>query len=217
MAKYKLFFDKFSSLAYYAAIVLIVLYLVGIVGFLSPFQSFFIALTPLQLLISLFALFMFHRGQWTFFIIAFSIGFLAELIGVNTGYIFGEYIYGNVLGWKLFGTPLLIGVNWILVAYGACAIIDVFEIKNIPVVLKAFLASLLMLFLDWWIEPVAIKTGMWNWVGGDIPLENYIGWLMIGYIIAISYFMFSPKQKNYIAMLVFVLQLLFFSVLNLFI
>ena len=37
---------------------------------------------------------------------------LTEAIGVNTGLLFGTYEYGANLGFKIFGVPLIIGVNW---------------------------------------------------------------------------------------------------------
>jgi putative membrane protein len=38
-------------------------------------------------------------------------GFFIEAIGVNTGLIFGNYVYKTTLGWKFLETPLIIGVN----------------------------------------------------------------------------------------------------------
>jgi putative membrane protein len=41
----------------------------------------------------------------------FLIGMITESLGVNYGLIFGNYEYGNNLGFKLFGVPFLIGIN----------------------------------------------------------------------------------------------------------
>ena len=39
---------------------------------------------------------------------------ITESLGVNYGLIFGNYEYGNNLGFKFFGVPFLIGINWII-------------------------------------------------------------------------------------------------------
>jgi putative membrane protein len=52
-------------------------------------------------------------------------GFFIEAIGVNTGLIFGNYVYKTTLGWKFLETPLIIGVNWILLT---CSV--VYSIEN---------------------------------------------------------------------------------------
>ena len=53
-------------------------------------------------------------------LLIFLIGMFSEFIGVNYGVIFGEYIYGNNLGFKLFGVPFLIGLNWVILTVICC-------------------------------------------------------------------------------------------------
>ena len=47
----------------------------------------------------------------------FLIGMIAEILGVNFGIIFGEYEYLDNLGIKIFGVPIIIGVQWILLTF----------------------------------------------------------------------------------------------------
>ena len=42
---------------------------------------------------------------------------IAETIGVNFGILFGDYEYGENLGFKIFGVPFLIGINWIVLTF----------------------------------------------------------------------------------------------------
>ena len=42
---------------------------------------------------------------------------ISEILGVNYGLIFGDYIYLDNLGYKVFGVPVIIGVNWIILTY----------------------------------------------------------------------------------------------------
>jgi len=58
------------------------------------------------------------RTDFYISLIAVSIiGFLIEVIGVKTGYIFGRYYYGQSLGYHLLSVPLLIGLNWGVLLY----------------------------------------------------------------------------------------------------
>ena len=54
-----------------------------------------------------------NSSSLSFISIAFLWGLLAEIIGVQTGILFGSYAYGETLGLKIFGAPLVIGLNWV--------------------------------------------------------------------------------------------------------
>ncbi len=97
-------------------------YLVGLVLFFIPAtRGVFVWLTPLSLLLVIGIILFYHRNWnyrtlgWFSFIILSS--FLVEMAGVNTGIIFGNYRYGEGLGPKLYGTPLIIGLNWLYLTY----------------------------------------------------------------------------------------------------
>ena len=47
-------------------------------------------------------------------LLGFLTGMITEILGVQWGWIFGNYQYGDALGYKVLGVPLLIGVNWAL-------------------------------------------------------------------------------------------------------
>ena len=49
-------------------------------------------------------------------LLVYIITFFSEWIGVNYGWLFGSYVYGESLGFKIGGVPLLIGANWLLLA-----------------------------------------------------------------------------------------------------
>lgn len=99
-------------------------YAVGVLWHAIPFTfPIMLLLTPYVLLI--FGLFIFFsalpEGGKPFLLWAaatFVVTFAAEAVGVATGEVFGQYLYGDVLGIKLFGVPLLIGFNWTVVVLG---------------------------------------------------------------------------------------------------
>ena len=191
-------------------------YLVGVVGFtLDQTQPLFRALVPYTLLCSLYFLWLFHEKADALIYIAaimiFLIGFTVESIGVNTGVIFGDYVYGKTLGIKLFETPIMIGVNWLLLIYSCWVLTGIFTGNRW---LRYVAGSLLMVLYDIALEPVAIRLDMWNWRGEEIPLQNYTGWFLTSMILFIILDLTSKNIKNKIAPALFIIQFMFFIILN---
>lgn len=207
------------------AIYLILVYIVGIVGILLPIHEQFILLTPINLLFSLAVVLLVHP-KWegkiiTVLIGTYITGFSAEVVGVQTHLLFGAYRYGATLGPKIFGTPFIIGVNWTLLVYASSAIVQRHFYK-FSLRLKAAIGASLMVFLDLFIEPVAVKQDFWSWgeAGANhflvAPLQNYLVWWIIAFGLVAFTLSFSRPFHNKIAELLYVLQLVFFITLNVF-
>ena len=201
-------------------ILLTVLYTVGLFGFLFDISPYIVQLTPIQLIISLFFVLYFQK-PWQLSIVIFCLicaiaGFLIEVAGVSTGNIFGNYSYGNVLGPKLYNTPFIIAVNWLLVTYTAGVTVNEYVDEKHGWRLKSFLAAVLMVGLDFFIEPTAMKTDMWHWQNNIVPFKNYIGWFIVSLIFQIFFQLLLGNTKNKIGVLVFILQFLFFGILFIF-
>lgn len=197
--------------------VLTILYTVGIIGITLPIHPDFVLLTPINLLVSLGIVLAFHP-VWTwqmilFLIMAYFVGFGAELFGVQTGLLFGEYRYGRVLGLKLWETPLMIGVNWMLLSY-TIGVTTNHLLPNGHWLLKGILAALLMVGLDVLIEPVAIRYDFWSWQGGTPPLQNYLGWFLVSLPLLCIFTKTQHRVRNKVAIALFFLQILFFAALN---
>ncbi|HDR67565.1 MAG TPA: carotenoid biosynthesis protein [Bacteroidaceae bacterium] len=199
---------------------LVIFYVVGLTGMIFPFtRELFKHLIPFALLMSTFLLFIFHEDYsnrfWIAAISIFLITYFVEVIGVNTGVLFGDYLYGNTLGLKLFNTPLIIGINWIMLIYCTLFIAGRFVKDKY---FMAIVAAAAMVVYDFVLEPSAIYFGMWSWVNGAVPLQNYIAWFFLAFImnlIAIHFGLVSSKNK--VASPLFFIQLLFFIVLDLWI
>lgn len=192
------------------------IYLVGVVGLsLNITRPLFEASVPYTLLLSLFALALFHEKYTVKFLIVAGIIYLAglavEIAGVATGKIFGYYEYGPTLGLKVMATPLMIGVNWLTLVYMIWILLSDFRLPRLAVMV---LGPVIMVIYDFLLEPVAIWTDMWNW-GGDIPMRNYAAWFVISLVFFILVGIVSPKMKNKIAPALFLIQLAFFVALNL--
>jgi putative membrane protein len=147
-------------------------------------------------------------------VITMLVGFFIEVIGVNTGQIFGYYKYGETLGFKYFDTPLSMSVNWILTAYSSAALVSLATKDTTNWFIKSVFAAALMVSLDGFIEPVAPRIGMWTWENGVVPFQNYVGWFLTALPLQMLFFLFIASAKNKVAVAVLILQLIFFLILN---
>lgn len=199
-----------------AAVVLIIFYLVGLAGLaMEQTRTLFMALTPLNLAISAIFLFAFHR-QWNkaflyFILITFLVGLGVEMLGTNTGFPFGAYTYGASLGPKIFGTPIIIGLNWLILIYATGAIS-----RRLPIIRiwRAVVGAILMVMLDVVLEPVAIQLDFWSWEGTEIPVQNYIAWFFIAFVLHVVYQVSRFRKTNQMAPVLYIVMLLFFTTLN---
>ena len=198
-----------------AKIIIVALHLVGIIGLSLPeYQDLFLMLTPAQLLSSLLIILVFHRG-WTdafpvFAAAAFWIGFGSEIIGIHTGYLYGDYVYGPTLGPKLWEVPIIIGVNWFILSYLTGTIFH----KVTNDYYAALLAAIAMTSLDYIMEPVAVALDFWAWKFDIIPMENYVGWLGVSFLIQLIYRKANFEKSNPIAAFLLTTMILFFAILN---
>lgn len=198
-----------------AKIVVIALHVVGIIGLSIPeYRELFLRLTPLQLLTSLFLILAFHRG-WSdvfpvFAAAAFWIGFGSEIIGIHTGYLYGDYVYGSTLGPKLWEVPIIIGVNWFILVYLTGTIFH--KVPNDYY--AAFLGAAAMTAIDYIMEPVAVALDMWYWKFEIIPWSNYAGWFGVAFLIHLIFRKANFQKGNELANILLLCMILFFAILN---
>ena len=158
------------------AVVIALYYAVGIIGLsMEKTRPLFQGLIPFTLLLSMYFLWLFHEkpGKRIYlgWLIIFLLGFFIEVLGVNTGIIFGHYTYGKSLGFKIMETPIMIGVNWLILVYSCWALVGLFTSNRW---LGALAGGVLMVLYDFALEPIAIRLDMWNWHLSSVPVQNYI-------------------------------------------
>ncbi|MFK8055793.1 MAG: carotenoid biosynthesis protein [Saprospiraceae bacterium] len=202
------------------AALLISSYLFGMVVIAHGLISGFVYLTSLHLLLCTVLILITHRPMpspriWIWLVVCYALGWTAEYVGVHYKWLFGEYIYGDVLGPKVYAIPLIIGVNWILVIYGVCTTLNML-FPTLNRVFKAIFAAFLLVALDYLIEPVAIKLDFWTWMLGTPPTQNFIGWLGVGLIQTSLFYLIVPFTENRLAPVLVLLQVIFFSYLSIF-
>ena len=163
---------------------LLVPYVVGLIGILLPLtRSFFLSLTSYMLLFS-FVIVYLEEGRWVIrnllaiiLIMVFSFG--AEYLGVNYGYLFGDYTYGSILGFKYYKVPLVIPITWALLSIASRSLVNL--VTN-SYAISAFLTAVVITAYDFILELVAIRFGWWWWNTGNIPIFNYICWFVLSFI-----------------------------------
>ncbi len=197
-------------------IIIWLFHLSGLIGLLYIDKNLFASLTPLNLFISATLLFVNQTNatRMKFFIVfvIFFVGMIAEILGVQYGLIFGNYQYGNNLGLKLLGVPILIGFNWVVLTV-ICGSISSKIFKKSKV-LSIILGITLMLLIDITLEPIAPVLDYWEFSGSKAPLQNYIGWGITSLITQTLYQYFYKTKEFIFSINLFIAQFLFFLGFN---
>jgi putative membrane protein len=191
--------------------IICVLHAVGIVGFIWQ-PGYFRTLSPVNLCLST-GLVLLTSGQtkWQFYTALLGagvLGFFVEVLGVKTELIFGSYYYGKALGIKFFAVPLLIGLNWAVLLYSTA---QLSKFKN--EVVNALFGAGLMVGLDFFIEQNASKFDFWYWHGARIPLQNYIAWFVISFLLNLLVQKHLSQKPNFTAKAFYFVQFAFFAIL----
>ena len=97
--------------------------------------------------------------------------------------IFQTYHYSADWVLVLDRAPIVIGLTWALLIAGAMRITDALGVRRWA---APFIDAVLVIMLDLAIEAVAIRMGMWTWVGVDpdqgwfgVPAGNFYSWLFV--------------------------------------
>ena len=168
--------------------------------------------------------FLFHGSMvwgWlnivTFVIISFSIGIVMEIIGTKTGLIFGgKYEFDLKLspGPSLFSIPLIIPLSWsglIYMSLNYCDLImgNPFYLLYNQNITHLFFPSILLVFLDLVLDPIAVDEKRWMWKKSGsyygVPFLNFVGWFFTTFLILYIFKVFQSdfkidKDINYLFM-----------------
>ena len=190
----------------------------GFFGLLSDQKDFFLIMSPLAILITFILLILNYdfkqKGFITALISIITIGFLVEFLGVNYDLFFGSYEYGNNLGYKIGGVPIIMSVNWLVLIFLAGS----FTEKIIPnsLLLKVLFGSLLMVFLDIFLEICAPKLDYWKFNEEVVPISNYNSWFIISAICLYIYFKLIKEKEYTLSTNMLVIYFAFFGLLSVF-
>jgi len=216
-----------------ATTIAVLFHAIGLIGILYFDKQFFINTTALNLLL-MFAFIIYTQQNknlhfYIFIFIAIIIGIVVELIGTQTGLLFGNYEYGTVLGPMVKNVPWVIGINWFMIIY-CCGISMKMLLQKITATIDADVntrrpilktlsviidgATLAVVF-DWLMEPVAIQLGYWKW-SGDIPVFNYACWFLVSLVLLLIFHFLKFDKANKFAVDLLLIQAMFFLLLRTF-
>lgn len=196
--------------------IIIIFHAVGYVGFSNEaLTPLFLKLVPVHLLL-MFGLMLWSNTSWNFSFARFCVtifltSMLVESLGTNTGLIFGPYTYGKTLGWQVWNTPVLIAVNWLILVYSAGVAVQTLRIKND--FLSAGIAASMLTFIDYFLEPMAIRFDYWTWTNGSIPVQNYVSWFIVAFLFSFIFRKSHFNKQNPAMLVLLSIQLLFFILL----
>lgn len=202
---------------------------VGLVGMIWIDRAWFASMTPVNLLLmSALLVWTQESKDRAFFaaaLLAFVTGMTAEIIGVQTGLLFGTYAYGNTMGFGLLGVPVVIGINWFVVVFASVCAATLLEermrkilrpsAKNISgsrlTIAGVLLSATIAVVFDWVMEPAAVRLGFWNWAGdGTVPVLNYLTWFVVSLLLCAAMRFLRIMPRNTFAVHLLGIQALFF-------
>lgn len=198
------------------------LFIIGIVYVLAILSVNTIALESLVLLAPVLYIidtaFMFvsherpRKNLLYCFLTIIILGYIIELIAFQTQAVFGVFSFGNTLGLKLFGTPLLIGIHWFLLGLGSAYFIRWIFTSHVMWVLGGALLTIIGFVIT---DPVAQSLDIWSWENYSFTFQNYSIRFIVSIAMQMVILLFLKKEKNQFAGYFFILTTLFFIISNL--
>ena len=205
--------DKIKT---YLVYFLVLVYISGAIGILfKPF--FFLSFTPYTLILTALVFLIFQPVYKQNYLLGFMtillIGFFVEIIGVKTGFIFGDYWYGNTLGYKLLDVPLVISLNWAVLL--SCGILMGCRLSKNKFI-SALISALVVTAIDFLMEQVVTSLNFWHFKVGIAGIHNYAGWLVVSFTTSFILQKNLANGDKKIAYTILSLQVLFFGILNIY-
>lgn len=149
-------------------------------------------------------------GNRKSFLLLFSLSAFAliiENIGVMTGFPYGGFEYGSLIGnsigvvpWTVAfaWTPLVLGSIWMTMR--TLQFMKVTHSNKSMIVFFISFTAMFLVIIDLLLDPAAVALGFWSWqVDGwyyGIPLSNYFGWMFSGAIGALIVWIIAKKKVN---------------------
>ena len=189
----------------------------AIAGVLIGNLDWFMTKTPATMLLILglllFAFPIKSTRDIAVFLTIVIVSIFAEWLGVNYGLIFGEYVYGENLGPKIGGVPLLIGTNWAVLTFVTGQISSRWFKNKWTAALSG---ACLMLLLDFFMESSAPVFDFWYWEMGHPPLQNFVGWFSLAFLFHLLFQWQKIEGSTFFSYHLYASQLIFFLVFYLF-
>lgn len=196
-----------------AVVLLMIIYMTSLVGFTTAHQqAWYLYYTPYFILLNAILLLLYQK-EWsksTLYFGASSIllGFVVEVIAVQTASVYGSYNFGETFGFRVVGVPLVLPIYWLVNALSTACLVHKLPLKN-PWILSA-LGALLMVLLTGTIHQVAPKLDFWSISSPNGFLRLSLVWFLFGFALQYLFIHLKVGTKNPMAVYVYGGLLIFF-------
>ncbi|WP_448623880.1 carotenoid biosynthesis protein [Geodermatophilus sp. URMC 64] len=111
-----------------------------------------------------------------------------EAVGLATGFPYGRYTYGDVLGPRLLGVPFLVPLAWLMMAWPSWVLAARLARRRLA---RVAVAAGVFAAWDVVLDPQMVQAGYWTWADPEpglpgidtVPLTNLGGWLLAGLVL----------------------------------
>ena len=164
----------------------------------APFSSFFIVLLAVPCYYGMFRTFGLKKA--IVMIAAMSIyALLLENVAIITGFPYGKFEYGILIGKTIVFVPWTVGFAWTPILFGAYAVTQKLFFSA-PLLKKIFIITVLMVLLDFVLDPGSVRLGFWIWhTPGNfygVPWLNFLGWCISSALAAVLFLsVFKDARK----------------------
>ncbi len=188
-----------------------VIHLAGIIGIrLAP--EIFLKTSFVSIIIPL-TLYLYRinpiKIEWIIIFLVYLITFFSEWIGVNYGWLFGSYQYGDSLGFKIDGVPIIMGANWLLLGLVCRDVVKKIITNHWLIII---FSALLMVLIDTLIEPLSNRLDFWTWENNIIPFSNYRDWYLIALLNQYIFSFLKFKKEMFFWSLGYIIILVLFFI-----
>jgi uncharacterized membrane protein len=112
----------------------------------------------------------------------------------------GSYFYNPDFNLWIFNVPLFVALAWSTLLYTAILLSDMLKLKTLA---KPFMDSLHVIVIDMTLDIVAVRQGLWSWVGYSpsqgwfgVPADNFIGWLFVTFTFSFLFRYFTRAEDD---------------------
>lgn len=155
----------------------------------------------------------------------FGFGMAVEMVGIHSGWLFGNYRYGKILGPQIWDVPVLIGINWFMTSFCIGTLICQFtkrwgrgdsqqaekKFLSPMMLLRICMGAFLAMCFDLVMEKPAIRLGYWQWQGtGQPSWWNSFCWFVVSGILLVFFEKADFRKDNQFAVNLILIQFMFF-------
>ena len=127
-------------------------------------------------------------------LVAAGAGLAAEVVGVRTGWPFGDYAYTDGLGPQVLGVPVVIPLAWAMMTYPALLVgrrLGRRARQGRSWLAPVALAALALASWDLFLDPQMVDAGHWRWADPSpslpgvegVPALNFAGWFVVALVL----------------------------------